>query len=117
MPIKILLCCLFTSVLAFGQKTIPFHENSTSGSFSDTTAIRIIKNAIDNIPNNSPEIALPAFQYQTYSKTVIKREDTTTHFIEPSVNNYIFEKLSLHQVSQKKNKKRDCYSFKYAGVL
>jgi hypothetical protein len=105
MPIKILLCCLFTSILAFGQETIPFHENSTSGFYSDTTAIRIIKNAIDNIPNNSPEIALPAFQYQSYSKTVIKREDSTTHFIEPSINNYIFEKLSLHQVSQQKTKK------------
>ncbi|HZJ35941.1 MAG TPA: DUF5686 family protein [Gillisia sp.] len=102
---KILLCCLFTSILAFGQKTIPFHENSASGAFSDTTAIRIIKNTIDNIPHNSPKIALPAFQYKSYSKTVIKREDTTTHFIEPSVNNYIFEKLSLHQFSQKKTKK------------
>ena len=105
MHIKILLCCLFTTILAFGQKTIPFHKNSAPGSFSDTTAIRIIKNAIDKIPDNSPEIAIPAFQYQTYSKTVIKREDTTTHFIEPSVNNYIFEKLSLHQVSQKRTKK------------
>lgn len=105
MPIKTLLCCLFTSVLAFGQKTIPFHENTTSGPFSDTTAIRIIHKAIDNIPHNSPELALPAFQYQTYSKTVIKRGDTITNFIEPSINNYIFEKLSLHQISQKKVKK------------
>jgi len=105
MPLKLLFCCLFTSILAFGQQTNPFHENPTSGVFSDTTAIRIIKNAIDNIPHNSPELALPAFQYQTYSKTVIKREDTITNFIEPSINNYIFEKLSLHQISQKKVKK------------
>ena len=105
MPIKILLCCLFTSVLVFGQKTIPFDKNSTSVSFSDTIAIGIIKNAVDNIPKNSPDIALSAFQYQTYSKTVIKREDKSTHFIEPSANNYIFEKLSLYQISQKKTKK------------
>ncbi|MEX0996748.1 MAG: DUF5686 family protein [Flavobacteriaceae bacterium] len=88
MRFKILLILLTVSVFSYGQNSL-------------SDAQEIIQNALAQIQNNKPNLALESFQYNAYSKGVFKTQDKNSLQLIPSKSNYILEELALHRFDQK----------------
>ncbi len=86
MQIKFLVSFLLVSFLTFSQS-----KDATS----------IIQQAIDKILQNNPEVVLESFQYKKYTKGLMQKRALENNALITSPNNYLFEKLSLHQFEQK----------------
>ncbi|MEX2350756.1 MAG: DUF5686 family protein [Flavobacteriaceae bacterium] len=92
MQIKSLFLFLLVSFWVSGQ-------NSNIDSTVDARSI--IQKVIENTPANTPKKALSSFQYKEYTKGVLQNNKKGTDDTKPSVNDYLFEKLSLIQFEDK----------------
>ena len=68
---------------------------------STADATGIIQKVIINTPANTPKKALSSFQFKEYTKGVLQNKKKDTDDIQPSANDYFFEKLSFIQFEDK----------------
>ncbi|MCR9181872.1 MAG: DUF5686 family protein [Flavobacteriaceae bacterium] len=102
MRFKLLFIFFYVSFFSFGQNTI-----------SDTE--EIIQNVINQIFANNPTLALDSFEYQKYTKGIIKTQNKETAELIPSENDYFFEEAAILQFDQKQNLQKTILGSNYPG--
>jgi len=102
MRFKIVLIFFYVSVFSFGQN-------------SNSDAREMIQRVINQIAVNNPSLVLDSFEYQKYTKGIIKTHDKNTGELIPSENDYFFEEAAILRFDQKQNLQKTVLGSNFPG--